>query len=52
MNETFVTPDTVSYLYLGLAAVAVISLLFIGSLVARFRGLQADLNTLEQLRDE
>ncbi len=52
MNEAFVTPDTAAYLYLGLAIVFTIFALFVGSLVARYRGLQADLRTLEQLHDE
>jgi len=50
MNGT--TPDTVGYLYLGLAAVSVIAVGFIGSIVLRFRNLQKDLQVMEQLRDE
>ncbi len=50
MNGT--TPDTVSYLYLGLAVVTVIAVGFIGSMVARYRNLQKDLQVIEQLRDE
>ena len=46
------TPDTLSYLYLGLAVVAVIGLGFISSIILRFRSLQKDLQVMEQLRDE
>ena len=46
------TPDTVAYLYLGLAAVAGIALGFIGSIVIRYRNFQKDLQVMEQLRDE
>jgi cell division protein FtsL len=51
MNET-VTPDTMNYLILGLIVTAAIVALFIGSMVARYRNLQKDLQTLEQLRDD
>jgi len=50
MNGT--TPDTVAYLYLGLAAVSIIAVGFVGSIVLRFRNLQKDLQVMEQLRDE
>ncbi len=50
MNGT--TPDTVAYLYLGLAVVATITIGFIGSIILRFRSLQKDLQVMEQLRDE
>jgi len=46
------TPDTVAYLYLGLAAVALIAIGYIGSIIARYRSLQKDLEVMEQLRDE
>jgi hypothetical protein len=46
------TPDTVAYLYLGLAAVAVIAIGYIGSIIVRYRSLQKDLQVMEQLRDE
>ena len=46
------TPDTVAYLYLGLAVVAIIAFGYISSLVIRFRSLQKDLQVMEQLRDE
>jgi hypothetical protein len=49
----FVTPNTTEYLWLGLAASAVVLLVFIGGLVLRQRGLRADLRVIEQLgRDE
>ena len=46
------TPDTVAYLYLGLAVVAIIGIGFVGSIAIRFRSLQKDLQVMEQLRDE
>ncbi|MCA0457216.1 MAG: hypothetical protein LCI00_24805 [Chloroflexi bacterium] len=46
------TPDTVAYLYLGLAVVAIIGFGFIGSIVVRFRNLQQDLRVIEQLRED
>ena len=46
------TPDTVAYLYLGLAAVAVIVVGYVGSIIVRYRSLQKDLEVMEQLRDE
>jgi hypothetical protein len=46
------TPDTLSYLYLGLAVVTIIAVGFIGSMVIRYRNLQKDLQLMEQLRDE
>ncbi|MBK9750185.1 MAG: hypothetical protein IPO91_25895 [Chloroflexi bacterium] len=42
-------PETTAYLYLGLVAIAVIMLVLIGSMALRYRGLQQDLKTLEQL---
>ena len=50
MNGT--TPDTVAYLYLGLAAVAVIAIGYISSIIIRYRSLQKDLQMMEQLRDD
>jgi hypothetical protein len=47
------SPDTFSYLILGLAAVSVILLGFIGSMVIRHRNLQRDLEAIEELsRDQ
>ena len=46
------TPDTVAYLYLGLAVVSIIVVGYISSLVIRFRSLQKDLQVMEQLRDD
>ncbi len=46
------TPDTLAYLYLGLAVVATIAIGFVGSIVLRYRNLQKDLQVMEQLRDE
>ena len=45
-------PDTFGYLILALAVVSTIVVLFIGSIVVRYRSLQKDLQTLDQLRDE
>jgi hypothetical protein len=50
MNGT--TPDTLSYLLLGLAIVTLIAVGFIGSMVLRYRSLQKDLQVMEQLRDD
>jgi hypothetical protein len=44
-------PETTPYLYLGLAVTAVIMFALIGSMVLRWRNLQRDLKTLEQLDD-
>jgi hypothetical protein len=51
MFET-VSPDTFGYLILGLGVVSTIAALFIGSIVVRYRSLQKDLETIEQLRNE
>ena len=44
-------PDTSAYLYLGLAAITVIMLMLIASMVLRYRSLQQDIKTLEKLDD-
>ena len=46
------SPDTFSYLLLGLAAVSVIVVGFIGSMVIRYRNLQKDLQAIEELSQE
>ena len=46
------TPDTIAYLYLGLAVVAIIAVGFVSSIAIRYRNLQKDLQVMEQLRDE
>lgn len=46
----FVTPNTSSYLLLGLAVSAIILLGFVASLILRHRSLQRDLQTLDQLQ--
>ena len=46
------SPDTFGYLILALAVVSIIVALFVGSIVVRYRSLQKDLQTLDQLRDE
>ena len=45
----FITPATTPYLYLGLAATAVITVLFLGMMLLRYRSLRKDLETLESL---
>lgn len=51
MTET-ITPDTTSYLILGLVVVFGFATLFIGSMVLRYRSYQQDLKLIEQLKDE
>lgn len=46
------TPDTLAYLYLGLAVLVVIGGGFIASLFVRYRNLQNDLRVIEYLRDD
>jgi hypothetical protein len=46
------SPDTFGYLILGLVVVSAIVLLLVGSMAVRYRSLQKDLQTLDQLRDE
>jgi hypothetical protein len=45
-------PDTLNYLYLGLASVAVLSAGYVVSLVLRWRNLQQDIQMLEQLNED
>ncbi|MCB9449945.1 MAG: hypothetical protein H6672_00810 [Anaerolineaceae bacterium] len=47
-----VTPDTVAYLYLGLAVIFGIMAIFIVSMVIRYRSLKKDLLMLEQFQQE
>lgn len=47
----FITLNTAPYLYLGLAATAVVFLLLIGSMYLRSRSASADLATLEQIAE-
>lgn len=47
----FITLDTAPFLYLGLAATAIVFLLLIGSMYLRSRSASADLATLEQLAE-
>jgi hypothetical protein len=48
----FITPATTPYLYLGLAAAAVIAVAFIGTLLVRYRNLRKDMETLATLEGE
>lgn len=50
--EQVPTPDTMNYLLLGLTAVTILGVLFIGSLVLRYRSYQQDIKTIEQLQSE
>jgi hypothetical protein len=50
MTET--APDTLGYLILGLIVATAIMAAFIGSMVARYRNLERDVDVLEQLGDE
>ncbi len=46
------TPDTTSYLFLGLGAFFLLLLVFIGSMVLRLRNLRKDETVIEQLDEE
>ena len=45
-------PNTAPYLYLGLVAIATVMVVFIGSMVVRYRGLQRDLRQVEAYAEE
>ncbi len=45
-------PDTFAYLLLALSVVSIIAVLFIGSMVIRYRNFQRDLKTLEGLDEK
>lgn len=47
-----VTPETANYLILGLAAVAVIMLVLVGSMVIRQRNLQRDAEVIAELEKQ
>jgi hypothetical protein len=47
--DFFITPETTSYLYLGVAVSAIVLGLLVLSMILRARGLRADLRTLQQL---
>ena len=46
------TPDNVSYLWLGLAALVIIYGVFVASLFVRRRSLQKDLDVIRRLEDD
>jgi len=46
-----VTPETTTYLILGLVVTSTIIVLFIASMVIRYRNLQKDLQMLQDLDD-
>jgi hypothetical protein len=48
----FLTPATAPYLYLGVGAVAVIAVIYIGTLLLRTRNLRKDIETLEALESD
>lgn len=50
MNNT--TPDTLAYLWLGLATVTVIGVGFLGSMYVRYRNLTKDVQLLQQLHND
>jgi hypothetical protein len=52
MEATQTTPDTAAYLYLGLAALAIIMGAFLASMVVRYRNLQKDLQLIDQLKED
>jgi hypothetical protein len=47
-----VTPDTVSYLILGLVAIGAILLILIGSMALRYQNLKRDAQMLRELEAE
>jgi len=47
----FITPSNSNFLYLGLAAVAIIFLALLGSMMLRYQNAQKDLKMIEQLSD-
>jgi hypothetical protein len=52
MQGTAPTPDTMSYLLLGLTVAALLVGGYVVSMFVRFRNLQKDAETLKQLEDE
>jgi len=46
------TPDTTTYLFLGLAVVAVILVVLVASMAIRFRNLRRDAETIAELDDQ
>jgi ABC-type polysaccharide/polyol phosphate export permease len=49
--DSATTPDTLSYLYLGLVVLVVIMGCFLASLVVRYRNVQKDLELVEKLSE-
>jgi hypothetical protein len=45
-------PETGEYLILGLAAIALLLALFIGSMVVRYRNLTKDIDLIQRLQEE
>jgi hypothetical protein len=45
-------PDTMNYLILGLVVLAVIALVYLGSLAVRYRNYQQDLKVMEDLQKD
>jgi len=52
MPEGFVIPNTTDYLFLGLAAIAIIMIVLIGSMVVRSRNLNRDLEMIQTLAED
>jgi hypothetical protein len=46
------TPDTLNYLLLGLGAIIFFVVVFVASIVIRYRNLQKDVELIEQLRED
>jgi hypothetical protein len=46
------TPDTLNYLLLGLGAIIFFAVVFVASIVIRYRNLQKDVELIEQLRED
>jgi hypothetical protein len=52
MPEGLVIPNTTDYLFLGLAVVAIVMLVLIGSMVVRSRNLNRDLEMIQTLTED
>ena len=52
MDQTAPTPDTLSYLLLGLSVAGTLMVGYVASLLVRYRNLQKDEEMLKQLEDD
>jgi len=48
----FDTPDTTSYMIMGYVTFIALPIIFIGSLIYRYRNLKRDEETMKELEDE